>query len=136
MAMAGSDPAAAQATGSAPAFQVIVHPQNPTNSVDRKFLADVFLKKRTRWPHDEVVKPVDASSRSAVRGRFSQDVLKRSVAAVRRYWQQIVFSGRGVPPPELDSDEAIVSYVLKNRGAIGYVSGNAELGKAKVVQVK
>ena len=126
----------AQTVAPSPAFQVIVHPRNPTSSVDKKFLADVFLKKRTRWPNDEVVKPVDGSARSAVRGRFSEQVLRRSVAAVRRYWQQIVFSGRGVPPPELESDEAIIGFVLKHQGAIGYVSAGANPGGAKVVQVK
>jgi hypothetical protein len=119
-----------------PGFHVIVHPANPAVSVDKKFLAEVFLKKKTRWPHEEVVKPVDASSRSAIRARFSVDVLKRPVAAVRRYWQQIVFSGRGVPPPELENEEAIVSYVLKHKGAIGYVSASANLNGAKVLQVR
>jgi hypothetical protein len=62
-------------------------------------------------------------------------VLKRSVAAVRNYWQQRIFSGRGVPPPELDSDEEIVAYVLKHRGAVGYVSGSAELRGTNAIEV-
>jgi len=54
------------------------------------------------------------------------------VEAVRRYWQQCIFSGRSVPPPELDSDEAIVRYVAKYRGAVGYVSADAKLGDRDV----
>ena len=44
-------------------------------------------------------------------------------------------TGRELPPPELDSDEAVVGYVLKHRGSLGYVSGSAKLERAKVVQV-
>jgi ABC-type phosphate transport system substrate-binding protein len=81
------------------------------------------------------IRPVDAKPASSARQRFSKDVLKRSVSSVKSYWQQLIFSGRGTPPPELDSDEAIVSYVLKHPGSIGYVSGSAELKGAKVVDV-
>jgi hypothetical protein len=63
-------------------------------------------------------------------------MLGRPVAAVRSYWQQQIFSGRGIPPPELDGDQAVVKFVLQNEGAIGYVSGNAELGAAKVLAVR
>jgi hypothetical protein len=55
---------------------------------------------------------------------------------VKNYWQQRIFSGRDLPPPELDSDEAVVSYVLSHRGALGYVSGAAKLDKAKPVAVQ
>ena len=78
---------------------------------------------------------VDQRSTSNARQRFSDSVLRRSVAAVKNYWQQRIFSGRDLPPPELESDEAVVSYVVNHRGALGYVSGSAKLDKAKPVAV-
>ncbi|HVH44955.1 MAG TPA: hypothetical protein VM925_21525 [Labilithrix sp.] len=117
-------------------FVVIVHPNNPHHTLDRAFVADAFLKKTTRWPGGEVIKPVDLPTDSSARERFSQDVLKRSVSAVKSYWQQIIFSGRDVPPPELSSDEVVVQYVLTHNGAIGYVSGTAHLGNARPVVVR
>lgn len=121
---------------SAPAYRVIVHPDNPSPSVTRDFLIDAFLKRTTRWNDGEAIRPVDQRADSAVRRRFSESVLQRSVAAVKSYWQQRIFSGRELPPPELDSDEAVVGYVLKHRGALGYVSGSAKLERAKVVPVQ
>jgi ABC-type phosphate transport system substrate-binding protein len=118
------------------AIRVIVHPRTPITSLDRKFVADAFLKKRTRWDDDGVIHPVDLKPSSAVRARFSDDVVGRSVAAVRRYWSQLVFSGRGLPPPELDSESAVIAYVVSHVGAIGYVSGTADLSGVKVVQVR
>jgi hypothetical protein len=47
-----------------------------------------------------------------------------------------VFSGRGVPPPELDSEEQVVQFVLKNPGAIGYVSGNTGIEDVRVVSLR
>src|SRR4051812_20972356 len=89
-------------------FRLIVNPANGVTALDRKFLADAFLKKTTRWPGGELIRPVDLGTESAIRRRFSEDVLGRSVAAVKSYWQQMIFSGRAVPPPELDSDEEVI----------------------------
>jgi ABC-type phosphate transport system substrate-binding protein len=128
--------AGARVASGAEGFRIIVNPDNPVSSLDRRFLADVYLKKATRWSNDEAIRPVDLGPGSAVRRLFSDDVLKRSVSAVKSYWQQMVFSGRGVPPPELDSDGEVVKFVLKNRGAVGYVSGGTDVGNAKIVPVR
>jgi ABC-type phosphate transport system substrate-binding protein len=117
-------------------YRVIVHPKNPASKLDRRFVSDVFLKKRTRWRDDSMITPVDLGPKSSVRGAFSEDVLDRSVAAVRRYWTQLVFSGRGVPPPELATDADVVKYVSAHAGAIGYVSGSAEVTGTKVIVIE
>jgi ABC-type phosphate transport system substrate-binding protein len=117
-------------------FQVVVHPENPTGSVGRDFLEQAFLKRKTRWPDDETVRPVDQRADSAVRERFSEVVLRRSVAAVKRYWQQQIFTGRGVPPPELDTDRAVVEYVRRHRGAVGYVAESADVGAVKTISFR
>jgi ABC-type phosphate transport system substrate-binding protein len=119
-----------------PSYRVIVHPESREAALERAFLADAFLKKVTRWRGGEVVRPVDLPVASAVRRKFSEEVLGRSVAAVRSYWQQLIFSGRDVPPPELDSDAAVIAYVLRTPGAVGYVSGSATLGPARPIAVK
>ena len=66
---------------------------------------------------------------------FSERVLKRSVAAVRNYWQQRIFSGRDVPPPEVEGDEAVVAYVAEHPGAVGYVSLGAKLGDTREIPI-
>lgn len=119
-----------------PDFRLVVHPDNPSTSLSREFVIDVFLKRITRWGDGEMIHPVDQRVDSFVRRRFSESVLLRSVAAIKSYWQQRIFSGRELPPPEVDSDEAVVNYVLKHRGAIGYVSGAAKLDRAKAVQIQ
>ena len=126
----------ALARAEATEFRVVVHPKNPIENLNKEFLSDAFLKKTTRWKDGESLRPVDLRPDSSVRKRFSDSVLKRSVAAVRSYWAQRIFSGRGVPPPELDSDGAIVDYVLKHRGAVGYVSAGAKLGSTRVVSIQ
>ena len=127
---------AQQRPASPPAFQVIVNPNNGASELDRAFVEDAFLKKISSWPSGDVIHPVDLAPDSPVRRAFSHDVLNRTVEAVKGYWQQRIFSGRDVPPPEFGTDDEVVSYVLKHDGGIGYVSGSAKLGGCKVVAVR
>jgi ABC-type phosphate transport system substrate-binding protein len=127
---------AQQRPPSPPAYLVIVHPRNPVTEVDRRFLEDAFLKKITVWPNDDVIRPADLAADSPVRRAFTRDVLNRSVEAVKGYWQQRIFSGRDVPPPEFQRDEDVVQFVLKHEGGIGYVSGAADVAGCRVMAVR
>lgn len=109
-----------------PDFQVIVHPSNTLSTASRDFLQQAFFKRTTRWDDGAAIHPVDLPPNSKVRGAFSGRVLNRSVAAVRSYWQQRIFSGRELPPPELESDEAVIRYVASSPGAVGYISPHAK----------
>lgn len=116
-------------------FRVIVNGQNSVSAANVGFVADAFLKKTSEWGDGQLIQPVDLKASSETRRIFSLVVLGRSVAAVRTYWQQRVFSGRGVPPPELDDDAEVVRYVSSHRGAIGYVSATAKLDGVKVIAI-
>lgn len=120
----------------APYYEMIVTSDRPEEAVDRVFLGDAFLKKITTWPDGELIRPVDQPAGSAIRKAFTGDVLRRSVEAVKSYWQRRIFAGRDVPPPELDGDDDVVAYVAKHPGAVGYVAPGTVLRGAKVLAVK
>lgn len=117
-------------------FYVIVNASRSVDSLDRAFLTNVFLKRVTHWPEDGIIQPVDLRQDSPARQHFSKEVLSRSVEGVKSYWQQRIFSGRDVPPPELSSEEEVVKYVLSNPGSIGYISESALTGNAGARGVK
>jgi ABC-type phosphate transport system substrate-binding protein len=116
-------------------YKVIVHPDNPVTSVDRGFLRDAYLRKVTDWTGDGPIRPIDLAKRFSVRERFLQEVLKKTPAQLKIYWNQQIFSGKGVPPPEADSTAAAVAYVLATPGAIAYLPIDADPGKAKMIKV-
>lgn len=129
---AGCVDAAAENTS----VRVIVNAKNSTTKLSKQFVSDAFLKKRTRWTNDSAIQPVDLGQKHSLRSRFSRSILGRDVAAVRRYWAQLVFSGRGLPPPEVTDEDAVIAYVAKNPGGIGYVSAGATFTGVKTVVVE
>jgi ABC-type phosphate transport system substrate-binding protein len=103
-------------------FLVIVHRSNRVSSISRAELSAIFMKRTRRWADGAEVLPVEPAARSPLRERFSVRVHDKSVAYVTRYWQRLIFAGRGIPPPQLRDDSAVLEYVSTHRGAIGYIS--------------
>jgi hypothetical protein len=117
-------------------YKVIVHPENPATAVDRDFLRDAYLKRAGDWSTGETIRPVDLPASFPARQRFTRDVLRKTPAQLTTYWNQQIFSGKAVPPPEAESPADVISYVLANRGAVGYVPANVDPGRAKVIEVR
>ena len=96
---------------------MIVNAANPASQISRTELARIFMKKRTTWESGTAVVVVDQTERSAARAQFSNQVLGKDVAAMKSYWQQSLFSGRGVPPVEKGNDTQVAAFVAGNEKA-------------------
>jgi ABC-type phosphate transport system substrate-binding protein len=110
-------------------FQIVVHGSNPVSALSAQEVSKMFLKKISRWQNGKRVTPVDLEERSLVRESFSERVHAKDTAAIKAYWQRMIFSGRDVPPPEKDSTEGVLEYVREHEGAIGYVPAGTPLGE-------
>ena len=108
-------------------IRIIVNESNSVEELTRAEVSRFFLKKVTTWADGSPLEPVDLAERAAARELFSKSVLGKRVAAVKAYWQQMIFSGKAVPPPERKTEEEVLDYVLSRRGAIGYVSPGTEI---------
>jgi len=118
------------ATASAQQYKLVAHSAVPVTSISRNDLSMLFLKKTSayaKWGSAQKVVPFDLAADSAIRASFSKDVHKRTVPAIKSYWQQQIFSGRGTPPSELASDAEVLAAISSTAGGIGYVSGGATI---------
>lgn len=136
LALAAGLAALSASAASTEDYKIIVNPDNPATELERQFVRDAYLRKASLWDSGTTLRPVDLPSRFAVRDRFLHEVLRKNASQLRSYWNQQIFSGKGVPPPEVDTPASVVTYVLANPGAIGYLPQDADPGGAKVVRVK
>lgn len=133
LALMGAQPTRAQDTG----FKVVVSAAMPGTSIKRSVLADVYLRKVTRWGDGSAISPVDQSTASPVRVAFSNQILGKPVDAIQIYWmRQMSAPGASRPPAVKNSDADVLAFVEGKPGAIGYVSEGATLPPAvKQLQV-
>ncbi len=119
-------------------FKIIVHIDNPVDSLSAKDVSNLLLKKKTKWDADGfkvAADPIDLDGGTSARESFSRAVHGRSVSSIKSYWQRKIFSGSDVPPPEVGSDAEVVAFVSNRPGAIGYISANARLDGVKEITI-
>ncbi|MGE0548904.1 MAG: hypothetical protein AB7O24_09420 [Kofleriaceae bacterium] len=124
------------ATADGDRYQVIVHPTNTATSIDRAWLRQAFLKRSLGWRDGKVVRPIMLTARFSARDRFVRDVIKKTRSQLTAYWNQQIFSGKAVPPPEADSTTAVIAWVLKTPGAVAFIPAGVDPGGARVVDVR
>ncbi len=113
-------------------YKVIVNAANPTSVISREKLSKFFLKKLTKWDNGREVHPIDLVDNSRVRKTFTKEIHKKRVWNIRAYWQNQIFTGRRVPPPELTNEKDVVMIVEKDSLAIGYVSASLPIDSSKI----
>jgi len=110
--------------GSASAEQqiaVIVAQDSPDIKLNAATLRDIYLKKIFIDDHDREFIPLNLPPDHALRRAFSRDLFNKGAQELQNYWNQRYFHGI-TPPYVLGSPQAVVQFVAKTPGAIGYVT--------------
>ena len=105
---------------------VIVSARSAVVALRADQVVDIFLSQTSRLPDGSDVVAVDQSLGSALRDEFYAKVARRSPALMKAHWSRLIFTGRGQPPVEVDSNAAMRKLIADNPGMIGYVE-RAEL---------
>jgi TonB family protein len=115
-------------------IKVIANSSVTTDFISAGELKRIYLLQSKKLKDGSVVEPV-LQKRGAVHDTFSRQFLDRDGEEIRIYYHGIVFTGKGSMPREVNSDEEMVSYVARTRGAIGYVSGGANIDGVRALFV-
>lgn len=118
--------------GGADELLVIAHPGVTVSSLSSDELAAIYLLKVTLWQGGENIVPVNREASSGARTSFSDAILRQPPNALNTYWNQMHFKGK-VPPMVQESDQAVLAFVQKVPGAIGYISASVFPKNAKVL---
>ncbi len=100
---------------------VIIGNKNiPVDTLSYHQVKMIYLKKKL-FIKDVRVIPVNLSPFNPLRKLFNKYVLKMDNERLTLYWNRMYFKGID-PPVVLSSQKAVVKFVSKVKGAIGYVS--------------
>ncbi|MEO1482006.1 MAG: hypothetical protein AAFU77_07850 [Myxococcota bacterium] len=94
---------------------------------------DVFLKVR-RQVRSSRLRPIGRSP-GPVRTAFLKNALEMTDGEYSRYWVQKRFVSGDQPPPQASSAADVVSFVVKVKGGVGFVS-RSELSPEQETKVR
>ena len=111
---------------------VIVHPSN-SFSLTADDVTRLFTGRSKTFPDGRTAVPVNLTEDVALRAAFDEKVLGRSSSQIKAHWSKLLFTGKGTPPKEVDSDQEVIDLVKSNPNIIGYISSENANGDVKVV---
>lgn len=111
---------------------VVVHPSNDA-AFDKGTIKKIFLGKSKSYSNGRSAILISANYSDPATEEFNSKVLGKSSSQVKAYWSKILFTGKGTPPQEMDSNAAVISSIASNPDAIGYLDASAVTGDVKVV---
>ena len=115
-------------------IKVIANRSVSADSITMSELKQVYLQQTRLLGDGSHVEPVLLRSGDA-NATFLRDFLDINDDALQSYYRTLVFTGRGSMPKSLGSDSEMVAYVLKTRGAIGYVNVSSDAGGVKILPI-
>lgn len=113
---------------------VVIHPSNNAE-LSQKDVQRIFFGKEKKFSDGKEVLPLNQVPSSSARDAFDTNTLGRSSTQIAAYWSKLVFTGKGIPPKELDNDAAVLSIVADNPNAIGYVDSASVTDAVKAISL-
>lgn len=113
---------------------VIANPSVSETTLSNKDIRNIYLGKKSSWSDGGKIKFVILSG--DIHERFLKSYIGKTEKQYNTYWKKQVFTGKGSPPQEFDSDQAMVAFVAQTVGAIGYVSAGVDVSKVKTITIR
>lgn len=113
-------------------YVIIANLSVPASSLSQDDLSGIYLLRTNVWDDGTRIVPVNRESGSNARAVFSARILKQQQSSLNSYWDRMQY--KGVTPPLVqESDKAVLAFVQRVPGAIGYVSTSMDLKHVKVL---
>lgn len=104
------------------AIEIVTHPQVTESSLTKSQLRRIYTMRQLRWSNNRAITVFVLPSQHALHQRFAKERLQIFPYQLNRIWHKLTYSGLGVAPIIVKSEEELIQAVLETPGAIGYLS--------------
>ncbi|GAA5315919.1 MAG: hypothetical protein AseanaTS_11240 [Candidatus Pelagadaptatus aseana] len=114
---------------------VIVNDAIDTGVLNRQSVQAIFTMSRQHWDDRQAIVVVVLPSRHPAHAHFVRNVLDIYPYQLKKSWDRLIFSGRGVAPDQVVDETEMLQRVASQPGAIGYVSDKTLAANVKGVKI-
>lgn len=111
---------------------VIANKALPHNDLSKDEIAAIYLLKKKHWDDGDPILPINLPAQSQSRNVFTEQVFNSTPEKLGGYWDQMLFKGI-TPPLTQNSEQAVMLFVERMKGAIGYVEQKPDNPNLKVI---
>lgn len=103
------------------AIEVITHPHVIDNNLTKSQLRRIYTMRQLRWSDNSAITVFVLPSQHSLHQRFAKEQLQIFPYQLNRIWHKLTYSGLGVAPTVVESEQALIAAVINTPGAIGYL---------------
>ena len=108
---------------------IVTHSDNTGVRLSREKIRNLFMGASV----GRDLQPVALPPGSRTRSLFNIKIVGLSDSRVQSYWAQMKFTGRRPPPQIVNSEKAMVQYLLDTPDSIGYLTADTDLPEDLIV---
>ena len=105
-----------------PAQTLIANEQVEIKQLSKTTARSIFAMRVHEWPNGTPITVYVLQDQDPTHNQFCKSVLGMFPYQLRRIWDRQVFSGTGIAPIVVNSEQEILDAVANTKGAIGYIS--------------
>jgi len=109
------------AFASAQSAEIIVNPAQQNISLNRNLLRAIFTMQLRAWPNGPPIRVFVLPDNHPLSDRFYRENLGIYSYMLRAAWDRMVFTGTGLAPTVVQTEEEMRERVRSTPGAIGYI---------------
>jgi len=110
------------------AIEVITHHQVTDDSLTKSQLRRIYTMRQLYWSDNSAISVFVLPNQDKLHQRFAKERLQIFPYQLNRIWHKLTYSGLGVAPTIVRSEQELIQAVIKTPGAIGYID-DATLSK-------
>lgn len=108
---------------------IVTHSDNTGVRLSREQIRNLFMGASV----GRDLQPVALPPGNRIRSLFNIKIVGLSDSRVQSYWAQMKFTGRRPPPQIVNSEKAMVQYLLDTPDSIGYLTADTDLPEDLIV---
>ncbi|UCH95786.1 MAG: substrate-binding domain-containing protein [Candidatus Aminicenantes bacterium] len=116
-----------------PGVVVITNPDTGISSLKQKEIREIFTGKKKSWENDGKI-TLAILKNSKIHKQFLKQFVSKTPSQFRNYWREKVFTGEGSSPRTFETEERLINFVSRTKGAIGYIS-SPKNKRVKIIKI-
>jgi ABC-type phosphate transport system substrate-binding protein len=112
---------------------IIANKDLPAAQLNKDDIAAIYLLKKKHWENGEDIMPINLPAQADARSRFTAEIFNSTPEKLGSYWDKMLFKGE-TPPVTQNSEQAVILFVERIKGAIGYVETKPQSPQIKILQ--
>lgn len=117
---------------------LLLNARNPTASVSRGDVSNLFTGKTAFWHGVVPVKVLVRPGTSSAGKAFYEPILGMNAQSFAQHWSKLQLSGKGIAPTTVGSAEEMAGMIAKTPGGVGFVLASEawKIDGVKVIQIR